>query len=181
MRQLRTQFVEALESICNNSVTLKSGLEVIQGNWKWHHLKTWVRFHIRLPYYYGAILYRLQATYWVEIREIFIPHFYLAPHRGWPRRNFAKMLANYKARMIGLPCVWWRNYMTICEDISVEYRNVADRQTELQTNRRTDRIAISISRVNMLTRDKNCPLNKSSRRLWVYVQGHNVFLMLHVV
>jgi len=111
----------------------------------------------------------------------FIPHFYLTPHRGWPRRNFAKMLANYKARMIGLPCVWWRNYMTICEDISVEYRNVTDWQTELQTDRRTDRIAISISRVNMLTRDKNCPLNKSSRRLWVYVQGHNVFLMLHVV
>ena len=33
----------------NNIVTLKSGLEVTQGHWKWYHLKAWVQFPIRLP------------------------------------------------------------------------------------------------------------------------------------
>ena len=33
----------------NNIVTLKSGLEVIQGHSNWYHSKAWVRFHIRLP------------------------------------------------------------------------------------------------------------------------------------
>jgi len=32
----------------NNIVTLKYGLEVTQGNWKWHHSKAWVRFPICL-------------------------------------------------------------------------------------------------------------------------------------
>ena len=32
----------------NNTVTLKSGLEVTQGNWNWCHSKVWVRFPIRL-------------------------------------------------------------------------------------------------------------------------------------
>jgi len=30
-------------------LTLKSGLEITQGHWKWCHLKAWVRFTIRLP------------------------------------------------------------------------------------------------------------------------------------
>jgi len=32
----------------NNIMTLKSGLEVTQGHWKWYYLKAWVRFPIRL-------------------------------------------------------------------------------------------------------------------------------------
>jgi len=32
----------------NNTITLKSGLEVTQGHWKWYYLKAWVRFPIRL-------------------------------------------------------------------------------------------------------------------------------------
>ena len=40
----------------------------------------------------------------VENREIFIPHLYLAPRKGWPHRNFAKMFDTAKTRMIGLPC-----------------------------------------------------------------------------
>ena len=32
----------------NNTMTLKSGLEVTQGHWKWYYLKAWVRFPIRL-------------------------------------------------------------------------------------------------------------------------------------
>jgi len=33
----------------NNIVTLKSGLQVTQGNSNWYHSKGWVRFRIRLP------------------------------------------------------------------------------------------------------------------------------------
>jgi len=29
-------------------VTLKCGLEVTEGHWKWYHLKAWARFPIRL-------------------------------------------------------------------------------------------------------------------------------------
>jgi len=32
----------------NNIVTLKSGLQVTQGQSNWYHLKAWVRFPIRL-------------------------------------------------------------------------------------------------------------------------------------
>ena len=32
----------------NNTVTLKSELEVIRGHLNWCHSKAWVRFHIRL-------------------------------------------------------------------------------------------------------------------------------------
>jgi len=32
----------------NNTVTLKPGLEVTQGHWKWCQSKAWVRFPIRL-------------------------------------------------------------------------------------------------------------------------------------
>jgi len=33
----------------NNTVTLKSGLEITQGHWNWRHSKAWVRFSICLP------------------------------------------------------------------------------------------------------------------------------------
>ena len=33
----------------NNTVTLKSGLEVFHGHSNWYHSKSWVRFPIRLP------------------------------------------------------------------------------------------------------------------------------------
>jgi len=50
------------------------------------------------------------------------------------------MFDSDKTRMIGLPC--GEETMTICYTVSIEYRNM------------TDRIAISISRVSMLTRAK---------------------------
>ena len=39
----------------------------------------------------------------VENRKIFIPHLYLAPRTGWPRRNFVTMFDGGKTGMIGLP------------------------------------------------------------------------------
>jgi len=44
-----------------------------------------------------------------------------------------------------------------CDDMLTRFHLILERygQTDGQTNGRTDRIAISISRVSMLTRDKN--------------------------
>jgi len=39
----------------------------------------------------------------VQNREIFIPHLYLVPPQGVPRRNFVNMFDAGKTRMIGLP------------------------------------------------------------------------------
>jgi len=59
--------------------------------------------------------------------------------------------------MIGLQYAEER--MMICEAVSIQYRNVIDRQTDGRTDRRTDKMAISISRVSVsiavLMRDKN--------------------------
>jgi len=30
-------------------VTLKTGLEIVQGHWNWYHSKAWIRFPICLP------------------------------------------------------------------------------------------------------------------------------------
>jgi len=54
-----------------------------------------------------------------------------------------------KTRMTGLP--YGEKTMMIWQAVFIWYRNVTDGQTDGQT----DRFAISISRVNMLTRDRN--------------------------
>ena len=59
-----------------------------------------------------------------------------------------KMFDAGKTRMIGLPC-GEINY----DDILSHFHLIPERNG--QTDGRTDRFAISISRVSMLTRDKN--------------------------
>ena len=59
----------------------------------------------------------------VENRKISISRLYLASHRGRLRRNLAKMFDTHKTRMIGLLCG---------EAVSIQYRNVTDRQTDRQ-------------------------------------------------
>ena len=55
-RKLRTQYVEALEGIYSNSVTLKSRLRVTQGYWKWHRSIDRIRVPISVPFHsnYGG-------------------------------------------------------------------------------------------------------------------------------
>ena len=60
------------------------------------------------------------------------------PRMGWPRRIFVKMFDAGKTRMIGLP-------YSEKKAVFIWYQNVTDGQT--------DRFAISISLVSMLTRD----------------------------
>ena len=61
-----------------------------------------------------------------------------------------------KTRMIGLPYVD-KNYDDILSRFHLipERHGHTDRQTDGRTDRQTDRIAISLSRVSVLTRDKN--------------------------
>jgi len=49
-----------------------------------------------------------------------------------------------KTKMIGLPC--GKETLKKFQAISIEYRNVTNRQTDRRTNGGTDRIAISVSR-----------------------------------
>ena len=84
----------------------------------------------------------------VENREIFIPHLYLAPPQGVTRWNFVKVFDADKTRMIGLP-YGEKNY----DDMLSRFYLIPERYG--RTDGRTDRFAISISRVSMLTRDKN--------------------------
>jgi len=57
-------------------VTLKTGLGLVQGHWKWHHLiDRLYEFLFAFHSNYGDILYRLRdiATLLVQNREMFTP------------------------------------------------------------------------------------------------------------
>jgi len=88
-----------------------------------------------------AILYRLRdtciATYWLKIAKFLYPTYIQRPRRGWPRRNFVNMFDAGKTRMIGLPCgeKLWQYVKPFSSDTGT-----------WRTDRRTDRIAISVSR-----------------------------------
>jgi len=86
----------------------------------------------------------------VENREMFIPHLYLAPLQGWPRRNFVKFFDADKTRMIG-----YRMVKKLWQHVKLFLSDTGMWRTDGRTDRQTDRIAISISRVSVLTRDKN--------------------------
>ena len=96
---------------------------------------------------YGDVLYHLWdiPTYWYKIAKFLYPTC-LAPLHGWPRRNFVKCLMLVKLEWFGY--VWWKNY----DNMLSRFHLIPERHG--QTDRRTDRIAISISRVSVLTRYK---------------------------
>ena len=100
-RQLRTQYVEGINRPKYYNLTLKCGLEVTQGHWKWYHLKALVRFPIRLLWRYLVSLKRYSDLL-VENRKIFdTPPVVIGP-QGLRRRNFAKMFDANKTRMLVL-------------------------------------------------------------------------------
>jgi len=68
--------------------------------------------------------------YWSKIANFFIPHLYLAPRTGWPRRNLAKAFHVGKTRKI---C---DNMLSRFHLIGA-YRNVTDGRTDRQTDRWT--------------------------------------------
>ena len=64
-----------------SGVTLKTELGFVKGHWKWHHLIDRVRVLIRLPWRY-LVSFARYSDLFLENREIFIPHLYLAPPQG---------------------------------------------------------------------------------------------------
>ena len=102
-------------------------------------------------------------------RHFYTPSVFSAPPRTrWPRRNFVKISDAGKTRMIGLP--YDEKTMTICYAVFIWYRNVTHKRTDRRTDGRTDRFAISISRVSMLTRDKklvSVPIVSVYNRHWL--------------
>ena len=64
-------FLRSLAS--NNGMTLKSGLGLVQGHWKWYHLKAWMWFPIHIP---CPILYHFRdkaMRYWSKIALFYTP------------------------------------------------------------------------------------------------------------
>ena len=75
--------------------------------------------------------------------NFYIPHEFSAPSWGDPVRILWKCLLPVKLEWLGYNVA---KKLTICKAVFIWYQNVTDIQT--------DRIAISISRVSVLTRDK---------------------------
>ena len=100
------------------------------------------------------ILHRLRdrdiATYWSKIANFFIPHVSSAPAGGDPVGISWRCLMLMKTEWLGYHMVkkLWR----YVKPFSSDTRTL---RTDRQTDGRTDRFAISLSRVSMLTRDKN--------------------------
>ena len=91
----------------------------------------------------------------VENREFFLPHLYLTPRRGWPRRNFVKMFDASKTRMIGLgyrmvKILWLyvkpfsSDTGTLRTDGHICYINIAHQHTALLTRDKNDSCSISV-------------------------------------
>ena len=105
--------------------------------------------------FHGAILYRLwdNSDLLVENPEIYILHLYLVPPlevTGDPVRISWRCLMLIKTRMIEL----YRTVRKKYDDTLSSFHTIPERNG--RPDGRTDRFAISISHVSMLTRDKNC-------------------------
>jgi len=93
---------------------------------------------------YGAILYRLRdiANSWSKIAKFLYPTCILRSHRGDAVGISRRCLILVRPRWLGYP--WWIN----CDDMLRRLGTIPERDW------RTDRIAISISLVSVLWRDK---------------------------
>ena len=89
----------------NDSMTLKSGLEITQDHSNWDHSKAWMRFPIPIPNY-GSILhqFRDKARYWSKIVILSYPLALDVPVR-------------------------------ICIAVYAQYRRVTDKETDRQKDR----------------------------------------------
>jgi len=145
---VRTQYVVGIYS---NYVALKSRLRVTQDHWKWHHSTDRVRRYEFLLAFHsncGAILYCLRdiATSWPKSWNFYTP----------PVFSAGSDPVGISRRCLILIKLEWLNYCVV-KKIAVSISTGTwrtDRQTDGWTGRRTDEIALSISRVIVLTRDK---------------------------
>jgi len=118
-RQLGTQYVEGIYS---NFVTLKSRLWVTQGHRKWHHSINRIRVPISVPRRYVVSF----ARYIVMDLKSRNTRLCLASRRcdpvGISRR------CSILIKWIDWVDVWWRIVTILHWAVSIQYRNVTDRQ-----------------------------------------------------
>jgi len=111
---------------------------------------------------YGNILHCLRdySDLLAENRGIFIPHLYLVPRRGWPRRNSWRCLMLVKLEWLGYRMVKkLRRYVKPFSSDTGTLRT--DRQTDWRTDRRTD--LIYQYRASVCWRAKNSDKRRGSR------------------
>jgi len=97
----------------------------------------------------SVVTMAISCNWLVENREIFIPHLYLAPLQGMTPSEFCEDVWCWW-KQNDWATVWWKKLWRYVKPFSSGTRTL---RTDGQTDRQI--FAISISRVSMLTRDKN--------------------------
>jgi len=103
---------------------------------------------------YGAILYRLRHI-GRKSRFFYTPPVFDAPAEGDPDWILWRCLMPLKLEWFGATVRWKKLWQYVKPFLSDTGALRTDGRTDRRTDRQTDRIAISISRVSVLTRDKN--------------------------
>ena len=136
-------------------VTLKSGLMVTQGHWKWYHSKAWVRF-IRLlqQLWLYLVPFWRKSEILVENRDLFIRPCIGRPRQRGSRRNITKQFRT-KKNYDGLASRRWKNF----NDMFSRFDRIP--ACDRQMDRRTDILSRHSLRYAYASRGKN--LTDSSR------------------
>jgi len=113
------------------------------------HMISYCPFIVTVAFFVSLSTY---SEIMVEHSDIYIPHLYSTPCRGWPYQNFAEMFYTGKLE-------WWccHMLMKVWWYVKPFRYNTGAGQTDRQTDGRTDRIPISISRVSTDERYKHRP------------------------
>jgi len=133
----------------NIIVTLKCGLDVTQGHWKWYHLKAFL-FAFHSNYVLSCIVCKILRLIGRKSQNFYARTVFSAPAGDDNVGISWRCLMLIKLEWLGyrmLKKLWWY--------VKPFSYNTGTSRTDGWTEKRTDRFAISISCISMLTRDKN--------------------------
>ena len=116
-------------STSNNGVTLKPWSGVVQGHWKWYHLKVWLQFPICIHSNCGSIISEIKQDIGRKSRLFYIQPGLDAPVRGSSWEYCPKICYRKITKVVWLPN--GEKSLRICLLVSTQYTNVTD-------SRRTD-------------------------------------------
>jgi len=135
-----------IDGVYSNSLSLKSGLEVIRGHWKLGCI-----FLFDFCSNYGAIMYRLRdrASYKFLYQPVFS-----APAGGDPVGILRRYYFDVSINQNDWATMRWRNY----DNMLSRFDRIPERDGRRDGQTDGHRIAISISRVSVLMCNKNQPL-----------------------